>query len=182
MRNPLKVYDDSLLQLINQTIRNKFFDKFFYYFTNLGGATFVTGLTFAIILLGRKTQLKYLGIEAFLAQILTAFVVQPIKLILRRERPYNKLKGLNTFGIVMRDYSFPSGHTAASFSLAYIVTRFYPALYLPIYIYAFLIGISRIYLAVHYPTDVTAGAIIGSGVSALSHNLVYPFILTYFTF
>jgi undecaprenyl-diphosphatase len=59
------------------------------------------------------------------------------------------------------EFSFPSGHTAAAFVMVSILGSFYPVLLLPLVILASFIGISRVYLGVHYPSDVLAGAILG---------------------
>jgi len=57
----------------------------------------------------------------------------------------------------LKDYSFPSGHTSASFAIATTIAFNMPRLSIVAFILAFAIGISRIYLGVHYPTDVMAG-------------------------
>jgi undecaprenyl-diphosphatase len=57
--------------------------------------------------------------------------------------------------------SFPSGHTSSSFACAWVLSRLAPRLTVPLFALAALIGFSRIYVGVHYPLDVLAGAALG---------------------
>ena len=58
-------------------------------------------------------------------------------------------------------FSFPSGHTAAAVVIATLISYFFPLCTLPAFAWAILVGFSRIFLGVHYPTDVLAGLVIG---------------------
>jgi len=91
---------------------------------------------------------------------------------LARERPYNILQNINTFGIKLKDYSFPSGHTTASFSIATVLSLNIPQLMIPVLILALMVGVSRIYLAVHYPSDVLVGVILGIVSSFATHSSI----------
>lgn len=94
------------------------------------------------------------------------------KAIVNRERPAVKDP---TFTAVTKanNASFPSGHTAAAFSLATSLSLIHPKWYviIPSYTWAGLVGYSRMYLGVHYPTDVLAGAFTGAGSAWLSYRL-----------
>ena len=100
-----------------------------------------------------------------------------LKNLVARTRPYDVNTGVQLLVSRLHDYSFPSGHTAAAFAS---VTALYLAgekkLWKPVLVLACLIGISRLYLYVHYPTDVLGGALAG----AISGYLGYRFIQTIF--
>jgi undecaprenyl-diphosphatase len=68
--------------------------------------------------------------------------------------------------------SFPSGHTSEAFSLATSLTLVLPKWYViaPAYTFAGLVGSSRMYLGAHYPSDIIAGALVGSGAAWLSYQ------------
>lgn len=62
-------------------------------------------------------------------------------------------------------FSFPSGHTCAAFLFATITSSFFPLLIVPLFIWAAAVGISRVVVGVHYPTDVVAGMCLGLLIS-----------------
>lgn len=93
-----------------------------------------------------------------------------IKKAVARVRPYEVIEGLTKIIGAQSDYSFPSGHTAASFAVATVLLMRAPKkLSVPMFILACLISLSRLYVGVHYPTDVLGGAVIGAlcGVAAV---------------
>jgi undecaprenyl-diphosphatase len=97
-----------------------------------------------------------------------------IKSIKKRERPNNTLSAvhIDSCNIPSDRYSFPSGHTSMTFSLATSLTLRYPdkpILITGLYLYSTVVSLGRIYLGVHYPSDVLAGMLIGSGSAALVH-------------
>ena len=98
MKNGLKVFDDFFIKLINSRIKNKYLDKFMYKVTDLGGALFITVFIMSLIIFG-SSQNKKIGLEALVALGLTQIVVQSLKRLLSRERPYKIIEHLNTFGI-----------------------------------------------------------------------------------
>ena len=116
------------------------------------------------------------AILMILSEITSAGITSGLKYIVRRERPYAELRNV----YVRKDnsptdrYSFPSGHTSMVFSMATTLTLRYPdkpAVIAGSYLYAALIGYGRIFLGVHYPSDVLGGMIIGSGSTAIVYSL-----------
>jgi undecaprenyl-diphosphatase len=105
--------------------------------------------------------------RVFLTAAVVAFsielpVYKIIKQFVKRDRPYEILAGVEGRVTPGDRFSFPSGHTAAAFMIAILIGNAYPCL-LPIAgTWAVAVGFSRIYLGVHYPSDVAAGMLLGA--------------------
>jgi undecaprenyl-diphosphatase len=78
------------------------------------------------------------------------------KVIVHRHRPFE-----HQLGPASSAHSFPSGHTATSFACATVLSSVAPRWRAPFFVLAALIGLSRVYNGMHYPTDVLAGAVLG---------------------
>ncbi len=161
-------FDDYFIDIFNKRIKNGWLDRIMYFITNFGGAIFNTIISCILILFG-SGKIRYLGIELLVALMFSQFFVQILKRTLGRQRPYKVLNDINTFGIEMKDYSFPSGHTTASFCMAVVISINYPQMLPFTVLFAVLIGISRIYLGVHFPSDVLAGAVLGITSAFIVH-------------
>ncbi|HQT90774.1 MAG TPA: phosphatase PAP2 family protein [Candidatus Kryptobacter bacterium] len=139
---------------------------------------FATPIVFAGVGLARNDAYTFdtgaiVGVTGVLAYVL----YYPIKnYIVKRERPYAALTGVHTGHLDTADkYSMPSGHTTAVFAVATALTLRYPKpyVYIPLYAWAAFVGYGRMYLGLHYPSDVLAGALLGTA-SAFAVHLIAP--------
>ena len=93
--------------------------------------------------------------------ITTSLLNALFKYAVQRDRPPTVILDPKPLMEVPTTSSFPSGHTSTSFACAYVISRLAPRLTIPVFVLAALIGFSRVYVGVHYPLDVIAGAIFG---------------------
>lgn len=106
---------------------------------------------------------------ALVIQIILQIVM---KKIFSRERPYIKHEDITNLMLPPDRFSFPSGHTAGAFAMTFVFYYFYPVMFIPFLVLSLMIGISRMYLGLHYPTDVLAGMVVGYVSARLSVVIV----------
>jgi membrane-associated phospholipid phosphatase len=107
-----------------------------------------------------RKEIARRGFAGFVGDVAT---VVSLKFLINRERPDGDTERIES--------SFPSGHTTFAFTQAVIYSHHNPKIKIPMFIYATVVGFSRIYLAKHYPTDVLGGAAIGIAVGLLAVKL-----------
>lgn len=112
----------------------------------------------------------------FLSCLLLGFALErPIYLVLKnlfkRSRPYVALNTQNFITPGDR-FSFPSGHTSAAFLVATLISSFHPWLVPLTLLWASMVGMARVVLGVHFPTDTLIGALMGSGLAFISMEIL----------
>lgn len=168
-------FDMSVLNFIYDNIRCAFLDLLMPLITLFGES----GIFYICIALGlmiykktRKTGFM-LAMSLILGLLVCNVMLKPL---VARPRPYSVRTDVIMLVEALNDYSFPSGHTVAAFEAATVMMIQKKAAGIVFTVLAVLIAFSRLYLYVHYPTDIIAGIVIGviSGiVSAKVINAIY---------
>ena len=178
MINQIYEWDFMLLEMI-QKLRTPVLDRIMSFITHLGSAGAIWILIAIIFIIGRKTRISGIKIAVGLALGL-AIGTLGMKHLFMRERPFTFEDALITLENLLISapsdrYSFPSGHTLSSFTSAWLVLMYNKKIGTAAVILAALISFSRMYLYVHYPTDVICGAILGT-VFGLCAIKLYNFL------
>ncbi|MBR5278534.1 MAG: phosphatase PAP2 family protein [Clostridia bacterium] len=151
----------SILDFIQNTFSCAFMDVIMpaiSFFGNAGWVWILAGVVMAVIPKTRK-----IGITVCIALLLSLIVCNlTLKPIVNRIRPYDIKEGIELLITKPHDASFPSGHSSASFAAAVAMVLYNKKIGIPAVVLASLIAFSRLYLYVHFPTDVLGGIILGS--------------------
>lgn len=152
----------SILLWIQENLRADWLTPIVTAITYLGNAGWIWILCTVLLLCLPKT--RRIGCTTALALILDLVSVNIlVKNLVARTRPYEVIEGLTNLIGPQSDFSFPSGHTAASFAFAVAFAMTAPKKYsVPALVLACLISLSRLYVGVHYPTDILGGIVIGA--------------------
>lgn len=163
--------DSNILFWVQSNLHNSFLDRIMVLITSLGDLG-ILWISISIVLILTK-KYRIIGILTFATLILNTLLGDIIlKHIFYRPRPFNMLNGLDIIIHKPISYSFPSGHTSASFAAALMLGYYIRNYRWCFYVAAILIAISRIYLLVHYPTDVFCGILLGC-ISFIIVNTFY---------
>ena len=161
MLDSLVQLDQNILLFIQEYIRQDWMNWFWKGITHLGDAGIIWIILAVLLLISKRTRKA--GIAAILALLLSLLITNVcIKNTVARIRPYEVIDGLRLMIEKQKDFSFPSGHTSASFAAACAFYHTLPKKWgIAAVILAVLISLSRLYVGVHYPSDVLGGLIIG---------------------
>lgn len=164
--------DGAVLLWIQEYLRGPLPDTFFAFYTSLGNAGLVW-LVLSVLMLCFKSTRKA-GVTALLALVVGfIFTNVLLKPMVHRTRPWLVVEGLTALIAEGDPHSFPSGHTCAAFAAACAWRSYLPKRWAnTALVCAVLMGFSRLYVGVHFPTDVLAGAVIGCLCGWLANRLV----------
>ena len=166
-------FESNLLLWIQEYLRSDFLDPIVKFITHSGDHGYLWIALLIILLCIPKTRKSAL---MGAATLLLTFIVTNLclKPMIARVRPYEAIEGLTRIIEKQSDRSFPSGHTANSMAVGVIlwmISQNYKKLgdkklYFPkaagwaVLVWSVLVGLSRLYVGVHFPTDVLGGAIV----------------------
>ena len=157
-------------------VAGAFFTPFFTFITFFGEkGLFFVFLSLILMLFAKTrklglTMLVAIGVGALLTNVI-------LKNAVARQRPYEQSQVYADFHKFVgarkeSDLSFPSGHTLHAFTAATAIFLYYKKSGIAAFVFASLIAFSRMYLFVHYPTDILGGLILGVAMAVLVYRIV----------
>lgn len=157
---------DNQIRALIAHLKNPIGELVFGSFTHIGKGHYQMLLSGILLLFGlyfRRERLRELGKMGFATVAFAGLCVQILKHLIGRARPDLWDTGVIHFGPSLKTGfdSLPSQHTTTSFALAVVLSSFYPRGRVFFYFIATIVGLSRVYLNFHFPSDVFAGAILG---------------------
>ena len=153
-------FEFAILDWIQANLRNPIMDLLMPAITTLGNSGLIWIILAGILILMPKYRKVGMAVMAGLAlEVICCNLV--LKPLVARVRPCDVNTAVQLLVARPDDFSFPSGHTGASFAAASALPFSRSRLWIPSLVLAVLIAFSRLYLYVHYPTDILAGALLG---------------------
>ena len=143
----------------------------FVFASRLGDGLFWYALMGAL-LIWDGTSATVPVLHMIVAGLACTLIYKSLKRGTARERPYMAQADITLFAAPLDKYSFPSGHTLHAVAFTLVALGYYPVLFWLLAPFCILVGLSRVVLGLHYPSDVIAGAGIGAAVAAISMTLL----------
>lgn len=161
-------FELNLCQQMNQFgRRTPMVGNFFRVISRLGDGVFWYSLMLALPFLDAQHGLESVGHIAVVSIVCVA-LYKVLKNHMVRERPFISFSHIQALVAPLDHYSFPSGHTMNAMNFAVLFSVLYPPLFWLVVPFAILVGLSRVILGMHYPTDVIVGAVLGSSLASIS--------------
>ncbi len=162
----LTVHDQRMISALARREAPRWVDRFLRLVTHAGGATATTGLALLLLAL---PDTRHLGLEALVANCLSHVAVQALKRTVVRPRPSVLLPHIAALAELPDHFSFPSGHACAAVAVVTPLLLAAPTAAIPLVCIALMVGASRVYLRVHYVTDVVVGQMLGAAAGIAAH-------------
>ncbi len=149
-------------------------DKLMLFFTSTGNGLVILTVVLVVLAFIDRKRMSRIGITILFAGVLGGILVYLLKCQITLPRPLVVFPDAHFLGDPLKWGSFPSGHTQLCFSTAVILAKEYKKSWKLLYLWAFLVGYSRIYVGAHFPLDIIAGGVIGylSGKFVLWYNYI----------
>lgn len=158
----IEKFDVMILTLIQEHFQCEFMDMLMNFISLLAEAAAIWILLAMMIALIKKKRTILLALAAALL-VNHAFCSLLLKNVFKRIRPFLSHDELISHAILLpKGYSFPSGHTSSSFCAASVLSKYIVTHKALCYLLSACVGFSRLYLNVHYPSDVLVGALLGT--------------------
>ncbi len=164
--------DITLFYAVNQSLSNSFFDWLMPIASNYRAWSPV-GIALIAYLVWKEPKRGILIILLLLTAVAVSDLINHrlLKELFARIRPCNALPDVNILTGCSGSYSFPSSHAVNSFTIAVVIGLFERKLLIAAILAAATVAFSRVYLGVHYPSDVIVGALVGSGIGYLAYRM-----------
>ena len=169
----MNVFESGIILWIQENVRGPVGNVFWQFITHLGDEGYLWIAMGVVLLFFKKTRpIGFTVLVSLLLDFLTINVV--LKELVARPRPFVVNEIIEPLvGGVSPYRSFPSGHSGGSFAAMFALYRWVPKkIGIPALFLASLVALSRLYVGVHYPTDILAGFVIGFVCSALAYAVV----------
>ncbi len=153
---------------LNRKFHNRIMTTVMKSLTQLGSTIAAIVISLYLLLYDRQW-----GIVLVINLLSSQFIIHLLKRIVNRPRPYKTLDWAIAINPPKCRYSLPSGHSGSALSVALVVSTLFPALKIALVCIALFVGISRVYLGVHYPTDVTLGFAIAYTIYKVLEGAVF---------
>jgi undecaprenyl-diphosphatase len=164
----IRALDAAALVAVNHLPHTPASDRYVSLLSDLGRGIGWAGICLALAWRGGHSG-RRVAARTIVAMLLANYIAQgPLKRVFGRRRPFHSVTDHIVVGVRTVDTSFPSGHTAASFAVATSFAAAYPAYSILAFALATGVGLSRVYLGHHYPSDVVGGAAVGGLVGGLA--------------
>ena len=168
--NRFNQFDSTLCIHVNRSSQYRWVRYLFRLVSRLGDGVFWYSLMLGILLTQGSA-----GLQPVLHMLLVGLVCMSLYKWLKgktlRPRPYEVHQDIWLTGRPLDRFSFPSGHTLHAVAFSLVLLSYYPQLYWLAVPFTVLVALSRVVLGLHYPSDVLAGAAIGSLIALLSLSL-----------
>ena len=160
----------TILDFIQEHMRNAFLDVGMPFVSTLGNAGIIWIALTVVLLISKKHRKT--GILMALALVFDVILCNGIlKNAVARTRPFDVNTGISLLVKKPTDYSFPSGHSLSSFAAAMAIFMNHRKMGVAALLFAFIMGCTRLYFYVHYPTDVLAGMLFGLILGFLAYRI-----------